>query len=262
MTLRRLRQYGVPDERIFLTGFPLPLDLLGDASLDILRHDLAERLKILDPCNRFMPLHGRNVEHFLEQALPDTNRPLTITFAVGGAGAQKEIGIAILKSLKRKLQEGLCRLNLACGIRKEVADYFARAKSELLPDCHAVSIIWGATDAEYFSRFNTCLHTTDILWTKPSELSFYVGLGIPIIAAPCVGAQEEFNLRWLQDVQAIIKQHDPAFTHEWLFEYINDGRFAEAAWSGFLKARKYGTYKILEILETGTMTSEDSALKR
>jgi len=262
MTLRRLRQYGVPDERIFLTGFPLPLDLLGDASLDILRHDLAERLKILDPCNRFMPLHGRNVEHFLEQALPDTNRPSTITFAVGGAGAQKEIGVAILKSLKRKLQEGLCRLNLACGIRKEVADYFARAKSELLPDCHAVSIIWGATDAEYFSRFNTCLHTTDILWTKPSELSFYVGLGIPIIAAPCVGAQEEFNLRWLQDVQAIIKQHDPAFTHEWLFEYINDGRFAEAAWSGFLKARKYGTYKILEILETGTMTSEDSALKR
>ena len=262
MALRRLRQYGVPDERIFITGFPLPLELLGDTSLDVLRHDLAQRLKMLDPCNRFMPLHGKNVEHFLEKPLPNSTRQLTITFAVGGAGAQKEIGVTILKSLQRKLLAGECRLNLVCGIRKEVADYFAKAKEELLPDCTSVSVIWGATDSEYFSRFNECLHATDILWTKPSELSFYVGLGIPIIAAPCVGAQEEFNLRWLEDIQAVIKQHDPAFTHEWLFEYLNDGRFAEAAWSGFLKARKYGTYKILELLETETITNEDSVLKR
>lgn len=262
MALRRLRQYGVPDERLFITGFPLPLELLGDKSLDVLRHDLAQRLKVLDPENRFMPLHGKNVEHFLGKQLAGNRRPLTITFAVGGAGAQKEIGYAIMKSLQRKLLAGECKLNLVCGIRKDVALYFSQAKSELMPDSAGVSIIWGETDAEYFARFNNCLHTTDILWTKPSELSFYSGLGLPILAAPCIGAQEEFNLRWLEDIQAIIKQHDPAFTHEWLFEYLNDGRFAEAAWSGFLKARKYGTYKILELLETETIVKGDSVLNR
>ena len=41
-----------------------------------------------------------------------------------------------------------------------------------------------------------------------------------------------------------------------------EGRLAESAWDGFLKARKYGTYKIQEILETGTMARESSPLKR
>ncbi|MBA7561471.1 hypothetical protein ES708_03109 [subsurface metagenome] len=39
-------------------------------------------------------------------------------------------------------------------------------------------------------------------------------------------------------------------------------RRKSAAWDGFLKARKYGTYKIQEILETGTMARETSPLKR
>jgi len=37
---------------------------------------------------------------------------------------------------------------------------------------------------------------------------------------------------------------------------------AEAAWAGFLKARKMGIYKILEVLETGKMTESDSPLER
>jgi hypothetical protein len=34
------------------------------------------------------------------------------------------------------------------------------------------------------------------------------------------------------------------------------------AWSGFLKARKLGTTKIMEVLETGKMTSSNSPLER
>ena len=45
---------------------------------------------------------------------------------------------------------------------------------------------------------------TDILWTKPSELSFYAGLGLPIIMAPSVGAQERFNKAWLRAIGAAI----------------------------------------------------------
>src|SRR5688572_27959589 len=42
-TARRLRAYGVPPDRIRLTGFPLPPALLGGADLPVLRRDLAAR---------------------------------------------------------------------------------------------------------------------------------------------------------------------------------------------------------------------------
>jgi hypothetical protein len=37
---------------------------------------------------------------------------------------------------------------------------------------------------------------------------------------------------------------------------------AEGAWSGFLKARKMGTHKIIEMIETGKMTQDESAIIR
>jgi hypothetical protein len=106
------------------------------------------------------------------------------------------------------------------------------------------------------------MRTTDILWTKPSELSFYSGLGIPIVMSPPIGSQERFNAKWLFEIQAGIKPENPEYTDQWLFDFLNNGRLAEAAWSGFLKARKLGTYKILEVLETGKMTTEDSPILR
>lgn len=262
--LLRLRQYGVPDDRIYMTGFPLPLELLGNDDLDVLKADLGQRLAVLDPKERFRPLHGLNVEHFLgrKNAAQKADRPPTFAFAVGGAGAQKDIGAAALRSLAPRLEAGECRFNLIAGVRKEVTDFFLGIIEEILPGCPNVRVIWGRDDIEYFSAFNESLHETDVLWTKPSELSFYVGLGIPMVAAPSIGSQERFNRRWLESVQACYDQHDPEYAHEWLFEYLAEGRFAEAAWSGFLKARKYGTYKILEILATGTMKRETSPLKR
>ena len=44
----RLRAYGVPDDRILLTGFPLPHGLVGGPELPILRRNLASRLVRLD----------------------------------------------------------------------------------------------------------------------------------------------------------------------------------------------------------------------
>ncbi len=69
--VRRLNQYGIPNERIWLTGFPIPTELLGDRNLSVLKWDFGQRLHYLDPEQRFWPLHGRNVEHFLgKQELP------------------------------------------------------------------------------------------------------------------------------------------------------------------------------------------------
>ncbi|HCM29174.1 MAG TPA: hypothetical protein DIC34_22005 [Treponema sp.] len=269
--LRRLKQYGVPDERIYMTGFPLPLELTGDDTLDVLRRNLGKRLARLDPSDRFWSLHKHSVEHFLglENCPAERGReagPITVTFAVGGAGAQKEIAVTALESFAPQIEAGNIRMNLVAGVRREVREYFekaAAAVSEGKPEMAAgIRVIFGESDAAYFDAFAECLHETDVLWTKPSELSFYSGLGLPILMAPTIGAQEDCNHEWLLEVQAGIDQKDPRFAREWLSDLLTDGRLAEAAWDGFLKARKYGTYKIAELVSTGAMSRESNPLKR
>jgi hypothetical protein len=263
--LRRLKQYGVPDERLFMTGFPLPKELLGGPDLGLLKGDLGQRLRRLDPQERFWPLHEQSVVHFLgvDNCSPKKGRKLTLAFAVGGAGAQKEIGAQALASLKPKILGGELAMNLVCGVRKEIRNYYeAVVREQGLENCPDVRLIGGQGDEEYFDSFNESLRHTDIIWTKPSEMSFYVGLGIPIIMAPTIGAQETFNRRWLDEIQAGLPQEDPRYAHEWIWELLEQGRFAEAAWSGFLKARKYGTYKIHELLATGTMSRSSDPLTR
>ncbi|MEW5818142.1 MAG: hypothetical protein AB1798_22480, partial [Spirochaetota bacterium] len=161
-----------------------------------------------------------------------------------------------------KLAKGDIRVNLVAGVRSEVREYFERVKKDTLPDCGNIRIIFGDTRTVYFNAFASIIRETDILWTKPSELSFYSGLGIPIIMSPTIGYQEEYNKRWLSEIQAGIPQEDPQYVEQWLFDLLNEGRLAESAWDGFLKARKYGTYKIMEVLLTGTMARETSVLKR
>ena len=261
---QRLKAYGVPDERIFITGFPLPVELLGGKDLKVLKENLGQRLIHLDPTNKFRSRHEKNVIHFLgeENYTQKSTRKLTITYAVGGAGAQKEIGGKIAHSLKNKILNNEVKLNLVAGIRNEVRNYFVDVKKEIGADDTQIEIIFNELLEDYFNSFIRILKDTDVLWTKPSELSFYSGLGLPIIMTPSIGSQEKFNSKWLYEVQAAIKQEDPAYTDQWLFELLRKGILADTAWSGFLKVRKLGTYKIMEIIETGKMSHENSAVFR
>lgn len=261
---QRLKAYGVPEERIHLTGFPLPKETLGDENLSVLKKDLGQRLFYLDPKEKFRARHGRNVEYFLgsDNCVFKNERKLTITYAVGGAGAQKEIGGKIAKSLKDKLISGEVRLNLVAGIREEVRDYFLSVKEKIDSNCEGINIIYSVSLAGYFDKFNKSLRDTDILWTKPSELSFYSSLGIPIIMSPTIGSQEKFNRRWLHEVQAGIRQENPEYTDQWLYDLLNKGTLAEFAWDGFLKARKLGTFKIIEMIRNGKLSAETHPVLR
>ncbi len=258
---KRLKDYGVPEHRIYLTGFPLPLELLGNEELDILKHDLGQRLHYLDPFNRFWPFYQPNLIHFLgeENCKFKNDRILTITYAIGGAGAQKETGRKIALSLKDKLLAGDVRLNLVSGTRAEIHDFFLDVQEEI--NSANIKVIFGKDFEEYYYRFNDALRTTDILWSKPSELSFYTGLGIPLIMSPTIGAQEKANKRWVREIQAGYKQENPDFTDQWLFDLLNKGRLAEAAWAGFLKARKRGTFNIEEFLKKGKMSISEQLIR-
>jgi hypothetical protein len=252
--VKRLKRYGVSKDKIFLTGFPLPKENIGSKeNKEILKYDLLDRLHHLDRKGRFFNLHLSSINFHLGPNIQSfRKRLLTITFAIGGAGAQYEIGMKLIKSFRNNLLDKEIAINISVGVRKNLQIMFQDYAKELgLSECleRNLRIIYHPNKFLYFEGFNELLRTTDILWTKPSELSFYCGLGIPIIIAPPIGAHEEANLKWLLEIHAGILQEDPEFAKEWILDWLSSGRFAEAAWDGFLKAPKMGTYIIEDIIE-------------
>jgi hypothetical protein len=273
----RLKLYGVKKENIFLTGYPLPKENIGSLNSEIVKSDLAYRILNLDPKSQYRYRYKVLIEKYLGSLPIYHSHPLTIMFAVGGAGAQREIGIKIVKSLAKRIKDGEIKVVLVAGIKEEVKDYFLKhirdlglekslshsknfqtyqgdktkeAKiSEILPRYGGgVEIIFERDIQSYFKKFNEALRTTDILWTKPSELSFYTALGLPIIIAPSIGSQEDFNREWLLKLGSAIPQENPKYTNQWLFDYLKSGWFAEAAMQGFVEGQRLGVYNIEKII--------------
>jgi glycosyltransferase involved in cell wall biosynthesis len=242
----RLKLYGVKKENIFFTGFPLPLENIGFEKKEILKSDLENRLVNLDPQKKYFSRYSVIVEEKLGQLPEKSDHPLTITFCVGGAGAQKEIGAEILESLKEQIKESKIKIILVAGIREKVRDFFLK-KIKTTGTENGTEIIFSENIDDYFREFNLALRKTDILWTKPSELSFYSALGLPVIIAPTIGSQEEFNRRWLLKSGFGLNQENPNDVQDWLFDWLNNGYLAEAAMQGFIEGSQLGTLEINKI---------------
>lgn len=251
--VERLKVYGVKDENIILTGFPLPHECVGKAEKD-LKDDLWRRISVLDPNGVFHKNYGETLEQFLGKKPKDISKEdgrVWIMFAVGGAGAQREIGSQILKSIAGQIRSGRLGMILVAGVHNSVLGYFQeKIKKYRLSDYlgKGIKLIYAGDKKEYFHKFNLALRDTDILWTKPSELSFYVGLGIPILIAPVIGSQEKFNKYWLELIGAGIPQEIPKYAHEWLIDYIDNGWLAEAALQGYLEAPREGVENIRKVV--------------
>lgn len=251
--VERLKLYGVHEENIFLTGFPLPPENVGSRGLNTLKKDLGRRLRNLDPKNKYTQKYEETIEEELgrDNMIKKAHHPLTLMFAVGGAGAQRELGIEIARSLKQRINKKQIRLVLVAGIHNDVNQYFKKCLKDIGLGSQlnrGIKIIFAGNKPEYFKKFNQILRTTDLIWTKPSELSFYAAFGIPIIMAPPIGSQEKFNRKWLMAIGAGVPQEDVRYTNEWLFDWVDSGWFAEAAMQGYFEAAKFGTYNIEKIL--------------
>jgi hypothetical protein len=245
-TRDRLKLYGVNSENIFLTGYPLPKENIGE-NLEILKEDMRHRLVNLDPHKKYRKIYAPLVKGALGELPEKSNHPLTVMFSIGGAGAQKEIPLEAINSLKEKIKDRKLRFIIAVGIRAELRKYYAENIRGLKLDGW-VHILSGKTTDEYFKTFNEALRETDILWTKPSELSFYAGLGVPIIIAPTIGSQEDFNKKWLLHIGAGVAQENPKYTDQWFYDSLNSGDLAEVAMQGFMEIEKKGAYNIEKII--------------
>lgn len=239
----RLGRYGVRKEHIAVTGFPLPQELTKRNAPNI-RKDLKRRLRVLDPDGEYLVHYKKLVEQYVGKIPQKIVRKhkVVLTFAVGGAGAQGGIAEEIAESLRPLTHTGMIEFHMIAGIHRELAGRFAEHAGRNV-FVHAVQ-----SKEQYFSDFSKVLRKTDVLWTKPSELVFYAGLGIPLLIAPPIGSQEECNRSWLLEVGAGIDQKNPELTHQWLPDLIGEGRLAEAAMQGFIEIRKDGVENIKKLL--------------
>ncbi|KKW45065.1 MAG: hypothetical protein UY95_C0008G0002 [Parcubacteria group bacterium GW2011_GWA2_56_7] len=246
----RLKLYGVRGEHIYLTGFPLPREIVDGPEPRALKQDLVRRLCALDPKGFFRERYRNALDVELGRGTcPKTKRPSPprLMFAVGGAGAQARLGDVILKSFASSIRRGQIVLELMAGARPQLGRVFKesarRLRLERALDRYLIVSAW-RDRSDYFAGFNTSLRRCDVLWTKPSELSFYTGLGLPIILAPPVGSQEEFNRLWLGQIGGGVDQYDPRYAGEWFFDWLDSGALARMAWNGYIEAPTHGAFRI------------------
>src|SRR5438445_11421481 len=234
--LRRIESYGVAPERIRLTGFPLPHDLVGGREMTALRTNLAARLGRLDPGRTVADLAAAELG-----AVPRDESPPLITFAIGGAGAQSAIAARIVHGLAGALRARRLALALVAGRRRDVARSLRAAIGAERLDGHpCIEVLEERDTLKYLRGFNALLARTDVLWTKPSEMTFFAALGLPVVAAPPAGVHGERNLRWALSHGALLPQDDPDRAGEWLPHWIADGTLARAAWKGYQNLPKLG----------------------
>jgi hypothetical protein len=256
--VRRLRSFGVPERNITLTGFPLPPMLTEPSGATSAELRLAERIARLDPRGVFRDLHGLELARLVrdrgplaESARGRGTDPVHLMFAVGGAGAQVELVDEFLPALRPLILDGRLRLQLVAGTRPEVLRVFSEAvtrnglESVLGRD---VTLIHGQDFKSYYQMFNRALLCTDVLWTKPSELSFYPALGLACMLSRPLGSHERYNRRWLREQGVGLKHRRLDHARGWFEEWLEDGTLAGAAWSGFVRLPKHGTDHIAQLV--------------
>jgi hypothetical protein len=244
---QRLRSFGVPDQRIHVTGFPLPARLVRQT-----QPALARRLHRLDPKSAFRAQAPEGIGAFLRNnAPPSLMRPIALTMAIGGAGAQtRQVG-QILQSLRGQILSGKLSLTLVAGKRHDVAGVLRKmVQSAGLAACieGGIKILLADDTSKYFQLFEDCLAETDLLWTKPSELVFYAALGLPLLLAPPVGGQEHANREWLLSHGSAVDAGKPAVLDRRLEDLLATGELCRIAWNAYSRLDRNGCERILELV--------------
>ncbi len=250
-TVRRLLAYGVPRSHIYLTGFPLP-----EGNVNKARGDLKRRLmkfSFVIPAKAGIYRNKSYLYRFrIKCGMTGGIRkksPLKLVFAIGGAGAQTKLAIKTLQAFLEKIRQEEIVFYLVAGVRPKVNHFFEKKIKDLNltkeKKTGKIKILYEPDLNSYFRRFNKLLRQTDILFTKPSELSFYCALGIPIVTTPAIGPHEKYNLAWLKKIGACLSYKKVMNNFD---SCLKKSLFAKAALNGYRKASREGTEKICQLI--------------
>ncbi len=224
----RLMFYGVPADRIHVTGFPLPVANTGGKDLGVLANDFNVRAKRLEK---------------------DSSGPLTIMFPFSGAGAYSNVLAELVKALLDQIRGGSIRLIVSCGNNEEA-----------LRNAENLFVNYGLEESEFteilfdkdifisFDRFNSALKSVDLIITKPGEIIFYAALGIPMVFLPPIGAHEVRNREYLIENRCAIDIVPISRFAKWLEDSRQNGSLLELAGMGYKNLPKTGAFEIHELV--------------
>ncbi|MCL5267305.1 MAG: hypothetical protein M1469_04280 [Bacteroidetes bacterium] len=224
----RLISYGVPPDRIHITGFPLPSVNTGPRDLGTLISDFEIRKRRLKR---------------------DSTVPLTIMFPFSGAGAYSNVLAELVKTLLDHLRDGNLRLIVSCGDN----EHALRNAENLfvnygLDECEFAEIIFEKNLFDSFDKFNFALKSVDMIITKPSEMVFYAALGIPMVFLPPIGDHEARNREYLIDNKCAVDMATIRDFPGWLNESRKTGQLLELAEMGFQNLPKTGSFEIDQLV--------------
>lgn len=230
---KRLVYYGVSPDRVYTTGFPFPHELVGG---------MEERFA--------KAFYSRRLNLFRSPFKEDTRRPLEVAFVVGGAGAQTDVGIQAAISLMHDIRKDRVKLYLVAGTKGDVANRFLNFKRREFPNTPNIEVLYRPDTDSYFEAFNRLAKHIDVLWTKPSELSFYSALGIPIIITEPLGPQEVCNRQWLLGIGAGADMLYPKYANIWLPKMLYSGDLARMAEQGWRAGLRTAIYTVPQIIDS------------
>ncbi len=226
----RLESYGVGSENIHLFGFPLPHELVGGVGQEIAISNYAERT------------------HFLTNGYIEGNRPLNVVFPLGGAGAMVRILEKVAESLLSEINNGIVKLTVIPGphsVRDKRLEYF---KKNYFEKTEGFQVVLSHNINDYFHKFNGLLKDAHVLFTKPSELTFYSSLGIPIIMTEPLGSQEQANREWLLANNIGVDMFNPSKSDIWLMNLLHSGTLARLAKNGWICGKRLALYEIQKLV--------------
>lgn len=240
----RLRSYGVPKENIHLSGFPLPHSLVGGVDEQLAKRNYTNRLSRL---RAFKSERNKGL-------------PLNILFAIGGAGAQTDIAVKAAKSLAYEIYNDEVSFTIALPPKLSKSKKLTELEANVFKGSPNFRVFSSSSHHEYFSTFSDLVANADVLWTKPSELTFYSSLGIPIIIAPPIGAQERANSEWLIENQIGSEQSNSEQANIWLMNLLHSNTFERMAQNGWYVGTRTALYSILDLIDK--MQSNQGAHKK
>jgi hypothetical protein len=197
-------------------------------------------------------------------------KPMRFLLTIGGAGAQKEIFAAIIKSLMPAIKEKKAALYVNVGdyknvwedLRKEIpelaianehfnnwSDTEKFAADALTNDVEGVHGFWHENIFEAVYCTNLLMRSCDVLVTKPSELAFYP---VPKLFIKRVGGHEQWGAIHSAEIgDGTLECQDIPHTLQMIDLFLEKGNLLNDMCDNIVKNKAAGiydgAYKVVEL---------------